>query len=161
MAAFALGTMPGLLAIGGVVSFLRKNLLSRAFRVIGVVVIVFALLEGLYALNIFGIRVVNLNLRRQETAAVTMDRGIQVAKMEVNQYGYKPNKFVVKAGVPVRWVVNVKDISTCASYLLSPDLDISQLLRRGVNTFEFTPKESGKINFSCSMGMYTGEFIVN
>ncbi len=161
MAAFALGTTPGLLAVGGLVSFIRSQSMKKVFQIIGVVVIMFALIEGVYALNMFGIRTVSIGFLQPKAAAVTMENGVQIARMEVTQYGYTPNKFIVQKGVPIRWVVDVKDISTCASYLWSPDLDISQLLKRGVNTFDFTPKQSGAIHFSCSMGMYTGDFIVN
>jgi len=41
-----------------------------------------------------------------------------------------------------------------------PQYNIRQNLKAGENTIEFTPTETGRINFSCSMGMYTGSFNV-
>ncbi|OGH88929.1 MAG: hypothetical protein A2537_02055 [Candidatus Magasanikbacteria bacterium RIFOXYD2_FULL_36_9] len=38
--------------------------------------------------------------------------------------------------------------------------DISQPLKKGENIIIFTPTETGEIPFSCSMGMYTGKFVV-
>ena len=39
-------------------------------------------------------------------------------------------------------------------------MGISKKLVKGENIIEFTPSEVGTIKFSCSMGMYTGQFKV-
>jgi plastocyanin domain-containing protein len=39
-------------------------------------------------------------------------------------------------------------------------LNIQKRLKAGENIIEFTPKETGRLVFSCSMGMYTGVFNV-
>lgn len=41
-----------------------------------------------------------------------------------------------------------------------PKLNIRKNLKAGENIIEFTPKEAGRLVFSCSMGMYTGVFNV-
>jgi len=49
---------------------------------------------------------------------------------------------------------------SCASSLVVPGYDINVQLKKGENIIEFTPRETGEIKFSCSMGMYRGKFIV-
>ena len=74
--------------------------------------------------------------------------------------GYSPNKFTIKKGIPVKWIVTSESIYSCASSIVSQQLGIRASLKLGENVFEFTPKEVGTIRFSCSMGMYTGQFNV-
>ncbi|KKQ40096.1 MAG: Heavy metal transport/detoxification protein [Candidatus Moranbacteria bacterium GW2011_GWC2_37_73] len=74
--------------------------------------------------------------------------------------GYSPNKFTIKKGVPVKWVIDAQAPYSCASSLVVSSLKIQKTLKAGENVIEFTPKETGKIPFSCSMGMYTGAFTV-
>ncbi len=88
-----------------------------------------------------------------------MAEGYQVVKMTQNATGYQPNRFTVKVGVPVKWDINSVSAS-CATSLQVPGLGITKSLIRGENSIEFTPTETGTINFSCGMGMYTGQFYV-
>jgi plastocyanin domain-containing protein len=91
---------------------------------------------------------------------VTMVNGVQVVRMTQASSGYSPNKFTIKKGIPVKWIVTSKDAYSCASSIVSQQLSIRKSLELGENVFEFTPKEAGTIRFSCSMGMYTGSFTV-
>ncbi|PJA87185.1 MAG: heavy metal transport/detoxification protein, partial [Candidatus Moranbacteria bacterium CG_4_9_14_3_um_filter_42_9] len=74
--------------------------------------------------------------------------------------GYSPNKFTIKKDIPVRWVIDATAPYSCASSLMIPKLNIQKNLKSGENIIEFTPKETGRLVFSCSMGMYTGVFNV-
>jgi len=49
---------------------------------------------------------------------------------------------------------------SCASSLVMSKFNIRKNLQAGENIIEFTPTETGNINFSCSMGMYRGVFHV-
>ena len=80
--------------------------------------------------------------------------------MDVISGGYSPNYFTVKKGIPVRWVINGKNIFGCQGYFIVPSLNISKALNAGENLIEFTPTETGFINFSCGMGMYRGRIEV-
>lgn len=77
-----------------------------------------------------------------------------------NANGYSPNSFTIKKGIPVKWIVKSVEPRSCASSLSVPKLNIRTQLTENEQIFEFTPKESGEIPFSCSMGMYTGVFNV-
>jgi sulfite exporter TauE/SafE/plastocyanin domain-containing protein/copper chaperone CopZ len=166
MGMFALGTAPGLLSISGVTSLVRGSFKERFFKVAGVAVIFF----GLFNLN-NGYTLANLNFSgfssnnsSQETAVndpnVTLENGVQVVRMTESNSGYSPNKFSIKKGVPVKFIIDAKAPYSCASTIIIPKLNISKTLQAGENTIEFTPNELGNLPFSCSMGMYTGVFNV-
>ncbi len=74
--------------------------------------------------------------------------------------GYTPNKFTIKKGVPVKWIIDGQAPYSCASAIGIPKLKIRAFLKAGENVIEFTPTEVGALKFSCSMGMYTGVFDV-
>lgn len=165
MGLFALGTAPGLLSIGGLTSALKGAVARKFFKIAGVVVIMFALFNFSNGLTLAG---VNLNRNGNGTTAntevgdpnVTLVDGVQVVKMTEKGNGYSPNKFTIQKDVPVRWEIEATAPYSCASSLVVPKLNIRKNLVQGKNIIEFTAKETGKIPFSCSMGMYTGSFNV-
>jgi sulfite exporter TauE/SafE/copper chaperone CopZ len=160
MGAFALGTMPGLLSIGGLTSVVKGNFARRFFKFAGLAVIVFGLLNLSHSLTL-------LNWNFSSSAAtvgaasdpnVTLENGVQVVNMAETANGYVPNSFTIKKGVPVKWVIDAQAPYSCASTILLNKYNIRQSLTAGQNIIEFTPTESGRLPFSCSMGMYTGVF---
>lgn len=161
MGLFALGTAPGLLGVGGITSLVRGSFKKRFFKVAGLAVISFAL----FNLN-NGYTLASLNVggsgqgKAVNDPNVVMENGIQVVKMTENNGGYSPNKFSIKKGVPVKWIIDVKAPYSCASSIVIPKLGIQKSLKAGENIIEFTPDTVGKLPFSCSMGMYTGVFNV-
>lgn len=168
MGVFALGTAPGLLGIGGITSAVKGVFARRFFKFAGVVVILLALfnISNGYALTGWQLSSALLAEKSNQTAAaasdpnVKLENGVQIVKMTETSRGYSPNKFTIKKDIPVRWVVNATDPYSCASSIMIPKLNIRKNLKAGENVIEFTPKESGRLSFSCSMGMYTGVFDV-
>ncbi|KKP31959.1 MAG: Heavy metal transport/detoxification protein, partial [Parcubacteria group bacterium GW2011_GWC2_32_10] len=82
--------------------------------------------------------------------------GYQEIKMDVLASGWSPNKFVLKKGVPVKWIINGKEITGCNNAIQVPKLGLSFKIKPGLQTIEFTPDEEGVISFSCWMGMVSG-----
>ena len=168
MGVFALGTAPGLLGVGGLTSVVKGNGAKLFFKTAGVVVILLSLFNITNGLNLLGITPQILGVFTTKAAAgntvsdpnVKMVGGVQEVRMTQSSGGYSPNKFTIKKGVLVKWIVTSKDIYTCAASIASQQLNIRKGLQLGENVFEFTPKETGTIRFSCSMGMYTGSFTV-
>lgn len=165
MGLFALGTAPGLLSIGGMTSIVSGSFKKTFFKVAGLAVVAF----GLFNLNNgYTLASMNLNVFNFDTAQsasvndpnVSLVDGVQVVKMTEDSGGYSPNKFSIKKGVPVKWIIDAKAPYSCASSIVVPKLGIAKTLSAGENTIEFTPNEVGKLPFSCSMGMYTGVFNV-
>lgn len=162
MGMFALGTAPGLLSIAGISSVVKGKTAKRFFKFAGIIVILLALFNFNNGFNLTG-----WDFSRQSQAAtakndpnVKLVDGVQVVKMTENNSGYSPNKFTIKKGIPVKWVIDAKAPYSCASSLISSKLGVRKSLKAGQNIIEFTPEETGKIPFSCSMGMYKGAFYV-
>lgn len=161
MTLFAIGSAPGLLSIGGVSSLVRGSFKEKFFKLAGLAVIFFAIFNFTNAFNLIN---ANVGGAVKEVASsdpnVTMEKGVQIVKMTELSNGYSPNSFSIKKGVPVKWIITAKAPYSCASSIVIPKLGISKNLRAGENIIQFTPKEAGRLPFSCSMGMYTGSFNV-
>lgn len=153
MGLFALGTAPGLLGIGGLSSIFKGKKARIFFAAAGIAVILFGWFNIGNASRLFG-----GGFSANPTPAVTSDA--QVVNMTQDFDGYSPNIFTVQKDHPVKWVITSKTTLSCASYIVMPKYNISQPLQKGENIITFTPTETGEIPFSCSMGMYTGKFIV-
>ena len=164
MSVFAIGTTPGLLLIGTITSFANGVWGRKLFRFLGVLVVILALFNVSNAMNLIGVKLPSINFsstsKTVAPAESKIENGTQTVTMTVNDYGYQPNKFVVKKGIPVKWVITVDNQGSCANYIIMQQMNVQKLLRSGENTIEFTPTDVGQLKFSCAMGMYNGEFEV-
>jgi plastocyanin domain-containing protein len=88
------------------------------------------------------------------------ENGYQIIRMEVNRYGWVPDKFVLKKGVPVKWVITGKEINGCNNAIQVPKFGLNFDITSGEQIIEFTPDEEGIVSWSCWMGMIPGVFIV-
>ena len=78
----------------------------------------------------------------------------QTVHMEVRGFDYYPAKFTVKKGIPVEWTIDGRNAQGCAQVITLPDMGITERLPRDtVKTLTFTPQKTGKMTFTCSMGM--------
>lgn len=160
MGAFALGTAPALLGIGGL-SSIMKGIVARLFSaVVGILVIVFGIsnIQG-------GLAVLPISSINEEANYSPIDQGneqqnAQAITMTQSASGYSPSILRVKVGIPVRWTIVSESSFTCASSLVVPSLNIRKNLEKGENIIMFTPTQKGTIPYSCSMGMYRGTIIV-
>jgi sulfite exporter TauE/SafE/copper chaperone CopZ len=165
MLIFALGTTPGLLSIGGIVSFLSGAFAKDFFRFVGVLVIILAIFNVSNGYNLTGWKNIFLSTGAPKVVSkndsnVKVENGIQIVHMTQNDSGYQPNKFTIQKGLPVKLIITSTNSNTCAASISIPKQKISKFLGLGENIIEFTPKETGEIKFTCSMGMYSGKFIV-
>ncbi|OGF24359.1 hypothetical protein A3H66_00635 [Candidatus Falkowbacteria bacterium RIFCSPLOWO2_02_FULL_45_21] len=162
MGLFALGTVPGLLAVGGLTAAVKGAFARKFFKFAGLVILIFAMFNITNGFNLTGFnfaygKTENLSLNDPN---VTLENGVQVVRMKETGSGYSPNRFTIKQGIPVRWIIDAQAPYSCAASLSLPKYNIRKYLTAGENIIEFTPKETGRIPFSCSMGMYTGVFNV-
>jgi len=168
MSAFAVGTAPGLLGVGGLAAVMRGEVGRMFLKTAGVAVILFGLWNISNGWNLTGITLANgsADIARSVDAA---GRPIAVANVrgdkqyittEQNALGYNPNYLRVKAGIPVVWTINSTNSYTCAASISIPAFGILQNLQPGPNVLEFTPTKAGRIKFSCAMGMITGSIDV-
>lgn len=169
MGLFAIGTAPGLLGVGGLTAIIKGGMAKPFFRTVGLAVAFLALFNISNGYNLTGLNLVTISWANSEEAVtegvvsdpnVTLENGYQVVRMTQGSFGYSPNRFTIKKGVPVKWLINSTNANSCASSVVSSALNIRQFLNAGENEIDFTPLEVGQIRFSCSMGMYSGSFNV-
>ncbi len=87
--------------------------------------------------------------------------GVQEVDVDVSNFGYTTSASILKVGIPVRLKLKTQNVTSCSRAFTIPALNISKNLpQTGEETIEFTPKKVGLLAFSCSMGMYTGEFTI-
>lgn len=154
MAVFALGTVPGLLAFGGLGTAIRGGMRRIFFSIIAVVLLAFGSWNIWNAWHLFGWNGQGAAVPSVGDAATGE---VQVIRMTQDADGYHPSPLpTLTAGVPVRLIIDSQDTYSCASSFVIPGLGIERRLKPGENIIEFTPTRTGAIPFSCSMGMYRG-----
>lgn len=152
---FALGTAPGLLALGGLPAVVPVGLRPTALRVVGVVVIGFALLNGTAGLRLLGIAPVFGAPTVAAAPDVTFEGGVQVLRTYQVANGYQPAEATLYAGVPTRWIVESLEGGSCAIFMQAPALGLQVLLAKGDNIIDLPALGPGRIEYTCSMGMYS------
>ena len=162
---FVIGTMPVLLLLGIGSSKLAKSKKPIFNKVAAIVVGVFSITiinSGLALLGkpLFTKEINNPITTNSTAGSVKNEQGEQVVKMDVDYGGYSPDQIELKVGVPVRWQIMGKQIGGCNSSIVVPDYGVFKQLHSGLNEVTFTPTKTGRINFSCGMGMITGQFNV-
>ena len=160
MMVFAVGTVPMLMAIGFASSFTKSSYYALFSRVMGVLIFIIAISNIINILPLYGFKFNLTKTSATETKGVETKDGYQIVNMNVNSRGYSPNLFTIKKGIPVRWQINGENVFGCQASLYAPAVGVTKILKPGQNIVEFTPKDTGTISFSCSMGMYRGSFNV-
>lgn len=158
MLLFALGTAPVLFIVGLTSAQTQKKERVVLQKAVGLVVLIFAWSTLSAGLATVGFSANVGDGATKEKAAVS--EGLQTVEMTVGSSGYTPDKIKIKLGVPVRWVINGKQLNGCNGTIIVPKLGIKKKLSQGENIIEFTPTEKGVLSFSCWMGMVRGQFIV-
>jgi sulfite exporter TauE/SafE len=168
MATFALGTTPGLLALGGLPEIATGKSRDTVLRIVGVVVICFAVVNALGGLRLLGYDIGSSAPSAEITAAanqqqvspnVTVANGVQTVRMTQEPRGYVPADTVVYAGMPITWVIDATSPYDCSAFLRVPDLGVSANLVEGQNRVELPALKTGVTNFTCVMGMYSGTLV--
>lgn len=161
MLVFALGTLPALLSISALASFVKSSWQRYFVKFAGILIIflgVFNLTAGL-SLTGFTLKGSNDITAKAGEALdpnVRIIDGKQVVRMEVVGYNYKPANFTVKKNIPVEWQIDGTKAAGCARVIAIPALKKNQILSSyGITTIVFNPTKEGKISFFCSMGMTT------
>ncbi|MBS3078740.1 sulfite exporter TauE/SafE family protein [Candidatus Pacearchaeota archaeon] len=168
LAVFGLGTLPIMLGFGSLATVISHGTTKKILKFSAIVVLILGLIMINRGLSLTGnnynfdsikekISGTNIN---PDTSGVIIENGYQIVNMDVSGSGYSPNSFVLKKGVPVKWNVNVKQLTGCNSELILNQYNINKQLKQGLNVIEFTPDKEGTIPFSCGMGMLRGSFIV-
>lgn len=97
-----------------------------------------------------------------ENKTANIPEAVSEVDIEIENYGYSPKEFTIKAGSQVKINLANKDAYSCAQAFTIPKLKISKIVPPGkTETLTFTaPNQKGVISFMCSMGMYRGTIYV-
>lgn len=155
MLAFSLGTLPALASVGAFSSFAKGNLKKYFMTFSAVLVIVLGLFNLTPGFNLVGATVALPSVEDSiGNDPVTVVGDKQVIDLKVDGLDYYPDKFTLKKGVPVEWNVDGRNAQGCAQIISVPKLGIIERLSKNeIKTIQFTPQQTGKITFTCGMGM--------
>ncbi len=164
---FGVGTLPLLLGFGFLTSLLSANLTPKILKASGVIVMALGAImlnRGLAVAGTgvdFNTLVARVSQQLSPTVAESPSCDTeQTINMDVVKTGFKPNKFTLRKGIPVKWVINAKELNECNKAIVVPQYELEIKLQQGIQVIEFTPPETGVVPWSCWMGMIPGTFIV-
>ncbi len=163
MLAFSLGTLPALLSLSAMSSFLTGGLQRRFLTFAGAAVVILGLfnIQNGLTLAATATGTTASNATSSETAngvalqTVPVVDGKQIIEMKIVGYQYEPHQFNVVQGIPVEWRVDGTLAQGCGRILLAPGAGVRKLLSYGTTVISFTPQQTGDIRFNCAMGMMT------
>ncbi|MBR9690828.1 hypothetical protein GOV08_04035 [Candidatus Woesearchaeota archaeon] len=169
---FGLGTLPAMLGFGYFASFISGKMTHKLLKASGAIVIllgVFMINNGLALTGIgydFNSMIATVSAQ-SDSSDITANNnvaaqksGYQEIRMDVNRDGWDPDKFVIKKGVPVKWIISGNEINGCNNAIQVPKYQLNFDIKRGEQVIEFTPDKEGVVSWSCWMGMIPGVFIV-
>lgn len=175
MAAFILGTMPLFIGIGALTSVMGEAYKARFFKLAAVVVIYLGVTSINGALVSMDSPFTFQNLAEKFPVSISIGGPIdegerqpqasqssqlatsQDVEIGITSAGYTPDYFRVRKGERVKITLKSVDAYSCASAFRIPSLGIRKnLTANDTQEFTFTPNQTGKIQFNCSMGMYRG-----
>lgn len=170
MAVFVAGTAPLFVLIGYAANKAATAWKGHLAAATGVVV----LAAGLYTLNggltLAGSPLAAHNLAtnlgigqsaKPDSATVTVAGDQQTGIITVTPGRYTPANLALKAGVPTTVVFRSHDAFGCVAALVIPSLDVQTTLpENGDVPIDLGVTKPGRIDYSCSMGMYTGTITI-
>ena len=162
MLMFSLGTVPLMLGFGSMVSALGKKYTKIVMRVGSVLVVVLGLAMLSQGVNLSGINMYRTGTESADTeelnvAKISASGDMQYVNSELD-FGTYP-KITVYSGIPVKWTINVPEevINGCNYKMVINTYGITHEFTPGENVIEFTPGESGTVQYTCWMGMINGK----
>ena len=164
---FGLGTLPLLWGFGFLTGLLSANLTPKLLKASGVIVMVLGAImlnRGLALAGsgiAFSTLVARVSTAMSPAAVETLaSDSEQTITMDVLVGRFAPNQFTLRKGVPVKWVIDGKELNECNRSIVVPTYGLKVMLHPGKQTIDFTPQEAGVVPWSCSMGVIPGTFIV-
>ena len=164
---FGLGTLPLLMGFGMLTSLLSANLTPKLLKASGYIVMALGAVMLNRGLTVTGtgadFNTMAAKVSQQfspQTAAPDANPHLQIINMDVLRSGFSPNKFTLRKGIPVHWIIKGKELNECNKAIVVPQYNLKFDLHPGEQTIEFTPTEIGVVPWSCWMGMIPGTFVV-
>ena len=166
---FSLGTVPLMFILGALSTVLSKKFTSRVMTAGAVLVVVLGLSMFTQGVSLAGISpsailpgLEGISGNQQESSGqIKIEDGVQVINSTLSPGRY-PN-IKVQAEIPVKWIIDAPagSINGCNNRMIIREYGIEYSFHTGENVVEFTPDKTGKIPYSCWMGMIRGSINVS
>ena len=168
MFAFTLGTSPVFFLVAYLTTQVGKRLEKWFMRFVAVVVLVLGLVTFNSGLTLMGSPLAFNNLtgglaseptpQAAQASAFSMDGILQLS---VENNGYFPRTLHAKADTALSLALVTDNTVSCARDFVIPALKVYELLpKTGTVTVDIPPQAAGSVlNFTCSMGMYSGQIV--
>jgi sulfite exporter TauE/SafE len=165
---FGIGTLPVMLGFGVLTSALSARVAPKLIRASGAIVIALGAIMLNRGLSMTGsgydFNSLAARFSRETAPAPAGEEaqaGVQVIRMKVTAKGFEPDHFTLHKGVPVKWIIEGKELTYCNHRITVPSLNLEFDVHKGENVIEFVPQQAGVIPWSCWMGMIPGVFLVH
>ncbi len=176
MFVFSLGTFPLMLAFGLTATLLPRKFVPVMVKASAVLVMFLGIVTFARAMALAGIEIPSGSSSPVTTLEATnapadgatsvglikaiVSGGRQTVLTEFTDGRYVP--FAVQAGIPLTWTIRISeyDLNGCNEELVVPAYGIRKKLVPGDNVVEFTPAKSGRISYTCWMGMIRSSITV-
>lgn len=163
---FSLGTVPLMFGIGALSSVLTKKFTSKVMTVGAMLVVVLGLSMFSNGFSLSGLSThfmpaADVSDASQINATdIVVKDGYQIVNSTLNAGGYPA--ITVQAETPVKWMIDAPQgsINGCNNRMIIPEYNIEYEFKTGENIIEFTPIKTGKISYSCWMGMIRSDITV-
>jgi sulfite exporter TauE/SafE/copper chaperone CopZ len=151
---FSLGTFPLMFGLGFISSLLNHKFSKKILRYSGLLIFILALSMFSRGAALAGI-ILPFQNNANLVDSVQVDDYMQEVSIDLTSSSYTPIR--VKEGIPLRFIINVdsKDLNGCNNPITIPSINIEHTLVPGRNEIIFTPEKTGKIAYTCWMGMIT------
>lgn len=165
MFAFTLGTTPVFYAIAmAAITLLKNKLFTYASATFIAVIGILSINSGQILRasphtlqNYWAV----ITKNEEQASVASAKNGVQEVTINVSNSGYKADVNTLKVGVPVKLKLITNNVKSCSRAFTIPDFDYFKILpENGTEMVEFTPEKTGKLAYTCSMGMYGGSFNV-
>lgn len=166
---FTLGTSPLFFILGFIATKINKTLHQQFLKFSAIVIILLAIFNLDNAIALTGSNFTlekilkgtfcTLSYCKEDYLPSSLTTPLKNIIINIDNNGYTPHQFAIKAGEDVSITLFNKDSTNCAQAFTIPSLNIHKIITPG-NTTKFTitaPETPGtQISFMCSMGMYRG-----
>lgn len=165
MGLFAIGTTPGLLAVGGLTSVIKGKSAKVFFRFAGALVILLAIYNISNGFNLTGYKFSYNSDQTENSSSNVVDKNATILKTTYtpsqNTKDITPNTFNVQVGKAYVLQVDAKgDGEGCMSTIMIPGVyDDPLLIKKGIDNLPFKVNKAGSYDITCAMGIVRGTIV--
>jgi len=166
LAVFGMGTFVIMFVFGCSATAISRKATEKILKLSAIIVLILGLIMLNTGLTLIGSPFTFDSIKEKvigtdtSNSSINIENEFQTVNMNIDTQGYHPSTFVIKKGIPVKWKINVTELTPCNNEIIMNTYKIDVKLKQGINIIEFTPDKTETIGFSCGMGMLRGSFIV-